>query len=250
MIKLLTKVHIMWHYFMFMTIYGVDSEHDTPYMTRIRFGTPDGASLRLHMFHRGDADRDPHNHPWNFWTFPLTTYIEEETFSDDIVINAKKRNIVRAWRWHYRPSSHLHRVLARGKERAIMREQDDGGWLPGKQWQLVPGIAWTIIITGPKINAWGFLKIRDDGTCFVPWKEYIFAGGKHAPCEPDTLVIACDPETLVLADSGKWYFIDPDKSLEWREQIVQFKRYQTPVEGKGYWIENGLEVPPFLEEVA
>ena len=38
------------------------------YMTRVWFGR-----LRVHVFYRGDADADPHDHPWDFWTFPLTS---------------------------------------------------------------------------------------------------------------------------------------------------------------------------------
>ena len=53
-------------------IYGKEDEHATPYMTRYWIGR-----LRLHIFHRGDQDPDCHDHPWDFWTFPFTPYVEE-----------------------------------------------------------------------------------------------------------------------------------------------------------------------------
>ena len=42
------------------------------YLTRLHLG-----HLFIHFFNRGDMDRHPHDHPWDFWTFPLTTYYEE-----------------------------------------------------------------------------------------------------------------------------------------------------------------------------
>src|SRR5690606_161477 len=53
-------------------IYGKEDDHATPYMTRYWIGR-----LRLHIFHRGDQDPDCHDHPWSFWTFPFTPYVEE-----------------------------------------------------------------------------------------------------------------------------------------------------------------------------
>ena len=53
-------------------IYGANGDHETVYMTRFWFGR-----LRFHIFHRGDADPDCHDHPWGFWTFPLRSYVEE-----------------------------------------------------------------------------------------------------------------------------------------------------------------------------
>lgn len=106
------------------TIYGADGEHETPYMTRVWIGR-----LRLHIFHRGDADPDPHDHPWDFWTFPLTSYVEDvtvPTFAEQTALRRSgapivairmnrttHRRLVRAWRVHFRPATYAHRVLGR-----------------------------------------------------------------------------------------------------------------------------------------
>lgn len=164
------------------TIYGAEGEHQTPYMTRIWIGR-----LRLHIFYRGDADPDPHDHPWDFWTFPFTSYVEEvtvdtgwrehwrdgahltypaEAFTPFIEgsrpIYKTHLNVVRAFRLHFRPATHTHRVLWRHR-----------GF----------GKIVTLVWRGPDKRRWGFLKSRDGQWCWVHWKQYVYGGGKHAPCE-------------------------------------------------------------------
>lgn len=157
----------------------------SPYMTRLLIGR-----LRLHIFHRGDGDPDPHDHPWSFWTFPLTSYVEEVTAQsfdawpqpgDVWRIEAQAQpesaghqflvyqRVVPAWRLHHRKAEHLHRVLGR--------------WT-GRNWEFDTGRIVTLVWRGKGGRRWGFLKTRDGRTCWQHWKEYVLRGGKHAPCEP------------------------------------------------------------------
>lgn len=162
-------------FFSFHTIGG-----DTPYMTRLIIGR-----LRLHIFHRGDGDPDPHDHPWAFWTLPLTPYVEEVRAQGlaewpkpgdvwrierhDYEGTLVYQRIVPAWRLHHRKAEHMHRVLGR--------------WT-GKDWDVAPGRIVTLVWRGRGERRWGFLKTRDGRTCWQHWKDYILRGGKHAPCEP------------------------------------------------------------------
>lgn len=175
----------------FHTVHGVEGEHDTPYMTRIWIGR-----LRLHIFHRGDADPDCHDHPWDFWTFPLTPYVEEvalparDTYAAGELIPAQRyylhRRLVPSLRWSYRPAEYAHRVLGR---------YDGAGTALVASWPFVVGSGRvpplfkagkvvTIVWQGRARRKWGFLKNRDGKWCWTPWREYVFGGGKHAPCEP------------------------------------------------------------------
>lgn len=109
---------------------GVQSKR-TPYQTRYWIGR-----LRLHIFHRADEDPDWHDHPWGFWTFPLTSYVEEVVSSvvpecvnagmsewivhDDIGnafhssdLQYVRRRVVRAFRLHYRPAEFTHKIVGR-----------------------------------------------------------------------------------------------------------------------------------------
>lgn len=171
-------------FFGFQTIYGVHGEHSTPYLTRAWIGR-----LRLHIFHRGDADPDPHDHPWDFWTFPLTSYVEEETFRTSFYLDLNgqgdepyvvERNVVKAFRLHYRPATYCHRVLGRWTGQYFERHSPPLISVP--TWRL--GKIVTIVWRGKGSRKWGFLRNRDGNWCWTPWREYVFGGGKHAPCEP------------------------------------------------------------------
>ncbi len=152
------------------TIWGKDGEHRTPYMTRWWIGR-----LRLHIFYRGDQDPDCHDHPWDFWTFPLTPYVEE------VVCWHPEHHftfwqVVPALRFTFRPAEHTHRVIGRYD-----------GWFPDFTAQ--PCIETndkkviTIVWRSKDKRKWGFLKNRDGRWCWTPWKEYVFGNGKSAPCE-------------------------------------------------------------------
>lgn len=176
------------------TIYGREGEHDTPYMTRTWFGR-----LRLHIFHRGDADPDCHDHPWDFWTFPLTSYVEEVVTKrpirrpdefDAVMAGGDlgyetTRQLVRALRLTYRPATHCHRVLGRYSgvwfsEEGVGRvgRTIEAGGVPLTDPRRVVTIVWR----GGLARKWGFLRNRDGKWCWTPWKEYVFGGGKDAPC--------------------------------------------------------------------
>lgn len=178
-------------------IYGRNNEHATVYMTRFWIGR-----LRLHIFHRGDNDPDHHDHPWGFWTFPLTSYVEEVVDGDLAFLGrvqtvvapggvAVRRNVVKAWRLHYRPATHTHRVLGRYSGN-VNRREDDAiiHGVPADYANSTSGVEpyfdqrriVTIVWRGKDERKWGFLKNRDGRWCWVHWKEYVFRGGKDAPC--------------------------------------------------------------------
>lgn len=153
-----------------------------PYMTRLWFGR-----LRLHIFHRGDVDPDCHDHPWNFLTFPLTSYVEEvlvhkgcNWYSEPIY--EKQLIVVPAFWFSYRKATHCHRVLGRYSG---LECWDWPGRVKGEQ--PIPltrdGKVVTVVWRGRENRKWGFLKNRDGQWCWTPWKKYVLEGGKDAPCK-------------------------------------------------------------------
>ncbi len=181
-------------FFNWNTIYGKDGEHATPYQTRITIGR-----LRLHIFHRGDADPDCHNHPWDFWTFPLTSYVEEVAYCTSGSLPEEtyllRREVVPAFMWSYRRAQHTHRVLGRFardmelistgermnfndiKPNEVRRYADH--LQPAYDERRVVTIVWRGKEHG---KGWGFLKERLGKWCRVDHKSYIWGGGKEAPC--------------------------------------------------------------------
>ena len=180
------------------TIYDRD-QAKTPYMTRVWIDR-----LRLHIFHRGDNDPDPHDHPFYFWTFPLTSYVEEVTIrrEEEFELDGQKGvsggcekvlRVVPAWRWSYRPAEHTHRVLGRytgycrkktGVYNTLTLPVDAvAGAPPGFVPLYDTGKMVTVVWRGPYGRMWGFLKTRDGRWCWQDFKTYLNEGGKSAPCE-------------------------------------------------------------------
>lgn len=150
-------------------IYGGElGRRSTCYMTRVvllpfRWMRKYGG-LYLHIFHREDMDRDPHDHPFFYWTLPLNQGYTEEVY--DWETECFKTVRARRFRWSYRPSSHIHRVVS-----------CDRGW------PLV-----TLVWRGPTKRKWGFWchtdtqGPKDTTRVWVPWQEYCFEG-KNANIE-------------------------------------------------------------------
>lgn len=157
------------------TIKGDDG---SPYMHRYWIGR-----LRLHIFERGDLDPDPHDHPWGFITFPLTSYVEETVWSplstaariNPQGVNlhnphkALHRGVVPRFRFTYRPAEYCHRVLGR--------------WAGprGNGLEVAKGKIITIVWRGKTSRKWGFLKHTGKRWCWEYWRDYL-NGGKNAPC--------------------------------------------------------------------
>lgn len=105
---------------------------------------PTGIGLYLHRFHRGDKDRELHNHPWR-WSCALVLaggYVEERRVRDNVV-----RRDVKPGRLNWIGHDDFHRVDLRGPE------------------------AWTLFLAGPKVSSWGFWN-RATGA-FTHWREFL-----------------------------------------------------------------------------
>jgi hypothetical protein len=130
-----------------------EGELPVPYLDRyiVYFGRH---CLRLHKFYRGDDDRAPHTHPFDFWTFPLAEYRElvsvprVSTTGTPFTQNFIAK--VRAFKWHYRPHKYRHIVLGRA----------DGLKKP----------FWTIVFARFRSADWGFWTSPTTYVSYKDWK--------------------------------------------------------------------------------
>jgi len=141
------------------------------YATRIWLGR-----LRLHIFYRGDTAPDPHDHPWPFWTFPLTSYWEEKYYPMEEHGWVYSYKFVRRFRLHYRSARYTHRVLGR----AALEPGDEGFCYARAVLSDKPIV--TVVWRGRSERTWGFLRRRNGQWCWTDWRDYIFGGGRDAPC--------------------------------------------------------------------
>lgn len=129
--------------------------------------------LLLHHFLPTSRDRDPHDHPRAFVTVVVrgdyvdvqprackrghVGHYDDATFCQTCgaPILDEVADHVRAPAIRYRPATHTHKTYA--GERG----------------------AWTIVVMGPLVRAWGFLR---DGR-FWPWREYEDRYGHGFRCE-------------------------------------------------------------------
>lgn len=156
-------------------IYGRVDGEKTCYLTRIQLWRTKhkGAGLYLHIFHRGDWDPDPHDHPWDFWTFPLTSYYEQRMAADGYLYINK----VPGWRWTFLPATYAHRVLGR------RYKMEDLEWGFGTYTGL-PGSIVTLVWHEAVSRKWGFWVPsmpdmprelpRRGVRRWMPWREYVY----------------------------------------------------------------------------
>ena len=96
----------------------------------------------IHFFHRGDEDRDQHNHPWDVSaSLILTGGYREERGESVRVIKPGMINVL------YKDTFHRVDLLQPKKG------------------------CWTIFVAGHNIQNWGF-KDRETGK-FIPWQKYV-----------------------------------------------------------------------------
>lgn len=114
-----------------------------PYLTRYYLlgSSTSRWALMLHCFHRGDVERDLHDHPWNFYSLILKNGYFETTGSGTKWQGPGKLLI--------RPSTWRHRVSLHSKEPA-----------------------WTLVFRTKKKKSWGFWTDRG----FVNWRNYDYNG--------------------------------------------------------------------------
>lgn len=156
-------------------VYGRDRQHSTCYLTRVKL-TPQTrwGQLYFHWFHRGDLDRDFHDHPYDFWTFPLRTYHERVL---DLTTGEDRWNVVRRFRWHFRPAEYTHIQLGASRycQVAITLNSER---VPFKN--NLGGPTVTFVWRKPTRRPWGFqvvMEINDDGSNryrWAPWRDYLF----------------------------------------------------------------------------
>ena len=113
-----------------------------PYLTRY-YITPRWFKLFglfLHEFHRGDNDRDLHNHPWLFaLSYILKGHYQEMRLTRSLDIIKRSQG-----RFNFIPGWCFHRIT-----------------------YITPGLH-TLFFVGPRSKKWGFLRAREDHVVFEP----------------------------------------------------------------------------------
>lgn len=122
-------------------------------------------NVYLHKFMRNDEDRACHNHPWWSWSFVLKgDYIEHRpikflnSFSGKVEIVGYETETFKRWSFIHRKADYYHRIE--------LFDDKVNNWNP--DWYYKKPV-WTLFITGPKIQDWGFLCSHG----FRRWQDFV-----------------------------------------------------------------------------
>jgi len=118
-----------------------------------------GWQLMLHKLCRPDRERIPHDHPWDFATLCLSGGYTEEVA--DAGGGAKFSNLMPG-EARLRSAEHTHRIVK------------------------VFGVAWTLVLSGPRRRTWGFW----DGKNFTDWRTYLKVPADYHPLDDAKRVVS------------------------------------------------------------
>lgn len=132
-------------------------QEDCPMMLRWTFANLGFLKGMVHYFPPNVSDRDPHDHPRPFLTFVLRGRYFDTSWEKYGDLEAPTIEMVEAGGIRYRPAKHMHIV-----------DTDDRG-------------AWTIVVMGPLVREWGFLRLSTG--LWWEWGKYIQRFGGVMRCE-------------------------------------------------------------------
>lgn len=139
----------------------------TVYLVRYIVFKSNLGCIYIHRFMRSDVD-DPHDHPWNFFTYVISgRYMEAFYDRKKHQISKKKDKFLAMWTKRinvrkpgslaYRRATDIHQVIV---DRPYEMSEIE----------LAP---FTICIIGPRIRQWGFWSLKLRGTLFTDWRQYL-----------------------------------------------------------------------------
>lgn len=135
-----------------------DSATGDPYMMRYIFFKSKYGSIYFHRFLQGDQG-NPHDHPWNFFTFVISKGYKERLFTQDMDKGLYTETIV-----HRKPLS----LAFRRAEAVHLVEVDKKRSLAE-----IEDAPLTMCIMLRRRRVWGFLEMLPDGYRWVNWLDYL-----------------------------------------------------------------------------
>lgn len=130
-----------WAFMVKFEIADIENPDET-YLRRWRIIQTPWFGIYLHKIMLPDGDRDPHDHPWNFYSWVIKGQYGE------VVLNHRGESSVNIWRrWsvHRMTTGQFHRITYLKKP------------------------TWTLLFVGPRRQNWGFMT----ETGWIDWETYV-----------------------------------------------------------------------------
>lgn len=143
--------------------------------------------IYIHRFLRSDAD-DPHDHPWNFFTYVISGGYTEVYYNRNRAVQAvfdagvkKIPHFLTYWTDHtnrrepgslaYRRATDIHKVVV---DKQL--ELEFTGKISPEDKKIIEQAPYTICIMGKRRREWGFWQREfghPDGSKFIDWRRYL-----------------------------------------------------------------------------
>jgi len=116
-----------------------------PFIDRLKLVQTPWFGLYVHVIHQPDADPDPHDHPWVFWSVVLSGIYREVLFTDPADRTPVRWREHRPWRPHLMRRGHAHLVKECSRP------------------------CWTLCLVGRNHGDWRFWTAQGQ----VEWQRYL-----------------------------------------------------------------------------
>jgi hypothetical protein len=134
-----------WAFMKPFDIYAKDGS-GVVYLHRLRIVQTPWFAVYLHDLNLPDSDRDPHDHPWSFWSVVLRGGYSEHWFPyPNTGFLHYEEQTWKRWSLHRMGTEHAHSITT------------------------VEPRTKTLVFAGRRRRTWGFFT--EDG--WVPWTEYV-----------------------------------------------------------------------------
>lgn len=139
--------------------------NETVYLVRYIVLKSKWCCIYIHRFMRSDAD-DPHDHPWNFFTYVISGGYTEKYYKTDVAMRLLKdgrslwaatSNIRKPGSLAYRKATDIHQVVL---DRSYDMDE-------------IEQAPFTLCVMGPRLRHWGFWPLEKKGTQWVDWRQYL-----------------------------------------------------------------------------
>lgn len=126
-----------------LRVFDIPDKNDPSrvYLKRLRILQTPWFGFYIHWVYLPDSDRDPHDHPWTFWSFVARGGYTEVLTDREHPLHLRTH---KRWSLHQMPTDKAHKIST----------------------LLGPTI--TVLLVGRRKRDWGFWT--EDG--WVPWREY------------------------------------------------------------------------------
>ena len=146
----------------------------TVYLARFIVFQSKYCCLYIHRFMRSDAD-DPHDHPWNFFTYVISGGYKEAFYDRSKTIIGTDTRLAKEGKTYFKDLWDKIINTRLPGSIAYRRATDVHQVILDRDYEMseIKQAPFTVCLIGPRLREWGFWPLEDRGSCWVDWRTYL-----------------------------------------------------------------------------